>query len=145
MSSTGSKCSRWRVNSIWGIVPGPPNRNKIREKRQMQSICFFTSVTKILSDNFQNNFRNLISSGGLLRDIIWVVYKNPWLSRFFKNISASFWYFFVKSFLVARSYPFLVININILIIGALGTLETRLKVPILAIFWRFWAFFELSV
>ena len=46
----------------------------------------------------------------------------------------SFWYFFMKSFLVARSYRVLVINIKSLIMGALVTLETRLKVPILAIF-----------
>ena len=34
------------------------------------------------------------------------------------------------------------LNINILIMGALVALETMLKVPILAIFWRFWAFLE---
>ena len=46
----------------------------------------------------------------------------------------SFLYFFMKSFLVVRSYRVLVINIKILIMGALGSLETRLKVPIFAIF-----------
>ena len=71
--------------------------------------------------------------------------RNPWFSRFLEYISASFWYFFMKSFLVVRSYRVLVINIKILIMGPLVTLGTRLKVPILAIFWRFWAFFGLSV
>ena len=71
--------------------------------------------------------------------------RNPWFSRFLEYIWASSWYFFMKSFLVVRSYRVLVINIKVLIMGALGTLETRLKVPILGIFWRFWAFFELSV
>ena len=34
---------------------------------------------------------------------------------------------------------------HILIMGALLTLKTRLKVPIVAVFWGFWAFFELFV
>ena len=46
----------------------------------------------------------------------------------------------MKSFLLVRSYRVLVINIKILIIGALGTLETRLKVPIFAIFEVFRAY-----
>ena len=37
----------------------------------------------------------------------------------------------MKSFSVARSYLVVVIDINILIKGALVTLKTRLKVPIL--------------
>ena len=71
--------------------------------------------------------------------------RNPWFSRFLEYISASLSYLIMKSFLVVRSYRVLVINIKILIVGALATLETRLKVPILAIFWRFCAFLELSV
>ena len=91
-----------------------------------------------------DNFRNSISSGGLSRDHYWRSSLQD-VYKFLEHISASFWYFIVKSFFVVRSYRVLVIKIKILIIGALGTLETRLKVPILAIFWRFWAFFELSV
>ena len=37
-------------------------------------------------------------------------------------------------FFIARCYLVVVININILIMGALMTLETRLKVPILDVF-----------
>ena len=43
----------------------------LKEKRQVQSIRFSTSVTKILLENFKNNFRNFISSGGLSRDHDW--------------------------------------------------------------------------
>ena len=59
--------------------------------------------------------------------------RNPWFSRFLEYISANFWYFFMKSFLVVRSYRLLVINIKILIMGALVTLGTWLKVPIFLI------------
>jgi len=47
--------------------------------------------------------------------------------------------------MVARSHQVLAADIKSLLISALGSLETRLKVPILAIFWRFLAFFKLSV
>ena len=60
--------------------------------------------------------------------------QNTRFSRFLENISASFLYFLIKSFLVEISYRVLVRNIKYLIIGILVTLETRLKVPILAVF-----------
>ena len=56
--------------------------------------------------------------------------RNPWFSEFVESISASFGYFFMKSFLVLRSYLVLVIHINSLVIDALLTLEARLKVLI---------------
>ena len=108
---------------------------KILKKRQMQSIRFFTSVTKIFWETFKTTFETLSVLGGCHVTIIGgVVYKKSLISRFLKNISANFWYFIVKYFLVARSYCVLVMNIKILIKGALVSLETRLKVPILAFF-----------
>ena len=50
----------------------------------------------------------------------------------------------MKSFLVARSYLVFVINTKSLIMDVLVTLETRLKVPIFAVFKDF-LLFELSV
>ena len=47
----------------------------------------------------------------------------------------------MKSFLAVRSYRVLAVDIKSLIINftsALATLETRIKVPILAIFREFW-------
>ena len=64
---------------------------------------------------------------------------------FFANISASLWYFFVKFFLLAKSNTVDVIKIKVLIMGVQITLETILKVPILAVFNRFWKFLELFV
>ena len=69
--------------------------------------------------------------------------RNIWFSRFLEYISASFWYFFMKSFLVVRSYRVLVINIKILIMGALVTPWKEAQSPDSGRFLRFLAFFEL--
>ena len=103
------------------------------------------SVNKILLDNFWIDFWKLISSGGLsgdhyLRGCTQEIHDFQGLLSI---ISVSFWHFFMKLFLIVRSYQVLVIEINILIMSALVTLETRLKVPIMAIFWRLWANLEL--
>ena len=55
------------VDSIWEGGTSPPNRRKNREKTGNAINMIFTSVTKILLDNF----RNFISSGGLSRDHCW--------------------------------------------------------------------------
>ena len=48
--------------------------------------------------------------------------RKPWFLRFFENISASFWYLFMKSILIARSYLIVLTKIKILIMTALLTL-----------------------
>ena len=91
-------------------------------------------------------FFGLISSGGLSRDHYWRGgIQEIHDFRSFWEYFGDFWYFFVKYLLVARAYLVVVTNIKILIMGALVALETRLKVPILDVFWRFWTFFELFV
>ena len=62
-----------------------------------------------------------------------VVYKKSMIFKVF-GVYLSEYFFFMKSFLVVRSYRVLVINIKILIMGPLVTLGTRLNVPILADF-----------
>ena len=52
-----------------------------------------------------------------------------------------FQYFLIKSFLLATSYRVLVKDIKSLIVSPLDNLETRLKVPIFAIFSIFGGFF----
>lgn len=52
-----------------------------------------------------------------------------------------FQYFLIKSFLLATSYRVLVKDIKSLIVSPLDNLETRLKVPIFAIFWFLAGFF----
>ena len=113
----------------------------------MQSIWFFTSVTKIFLDNFLKQFSKLYQLWGpstwpLLEG--WYT-RSPWFSGGLEHITMSFWYFFVKSSLIARSCYVFVINIKSLIMAALVTLETRFRVPILAVFWGFLAFFKLFV
>ena len=56
-------------------------------------------LSKFYWTTFKKN-QNYISSGGLSRDYyLGMDTQNSWFSRFFENISASFWYFFIKSFL----------------------------------------------
>ena len=79
----------------------PPNRRKIREqKRQMQS-KWFNDLLKYHLHPFGQLYQ-------LRGPVTWPLLegwytRNQWFSRFFENISASLWYLFVKSFLVARS------------------------------------------
>ena len=63
----------------------------------------------------------------------------------FRAYLREFFIFFHEIFMVARSHQVLAADIKSLFISALVSLETRLKVPILAIFRRFLAFFMLSV
>ena len=63
-----------------------------------------------------------------------VVYEKSIIFEVFENISVNFQSLFVRSFLLVGSDRVLVINTKSFIMGALATLETRLKVPILAIF-----------
>ena len=58
-----------------------------------------------------------------------MVYKKYMIFEVFEAYLSEFLIFLYKIFLVARSYRVLVINM-----GALVTLERRLKVPILAVF-----------
>ena len=70
--------------------------------------------------------------------IVGMVYKRSIIFEAFWEYLGKFLIFFRKIFFVAKSYLVVVININILIMDALVTLETSLKVPILAVFYDFW-------
>ena len=63
----------------------------------------------------------------------------------FRAYLREFLIFFHEIFMVARSHQVLAADIKSLFISALVSLETRLKVPILAIFLTILAFFKLSV
>ena len=64
-----------------------------------------------------------------------VIQTKSMIFEVFENTSEKFRYFFMESFLIARSYRVHLINIKIVIMGALVTLETQLKVPTLAGGW----------
>ena len=53
--------------------------------------------------------------------------------------------FFHEIFIVTRSYQVLAADIKSLLISATVNLETRFRVQILPIFWRFLVFLKLSV
>ena len=63
----------------------------------------------------------------------------------FRSYIREFSIFFHEIFMVARSHRVPAADIKSLLISALGSLATRLKVPILAIFGQFLTFFKLSV
>ena len=114
----------------------PPDRKKIRKKN---SKCNQYDLLLVLSKSSLTTFKTIFETLSVLEAcqmtiIGGVVYKKSINFEVFENISATFWYFFVKYFLIAKYYLFVVINIKIWIMDALFTLETRLKVPILAVF-----------
>ena len=131
------------VNSIWGGGTTLPNWKKIREKNgECSQDDFLLVLPKSSRTTFKTNFETLSALGDCHVTIIGgVLNKKSMIFRFLEYMSATFWYFFMKTFLVLRSYRVLVINIKILIMSPLVTLKTRLKVLILAVFWQFWAFF----
>ena len=114
------------VNSILG-VPSPITVEKFLKKN-----CKYNQYEVLSKSSWETfkKFSKLYEPQGLL-GICYVtifgrvVYKKS--SRFLEQISGSFWYFFTKSFLVARPFRFLAINIKSLI---MITLEAKLKVPI---------------
>ena len=125
----------------------PPVARFFREKyRHFICIWFFDLVTKILLANFKKKIqdssgprelsRDLFSTGGKWKFAIFEVFR-----AYLREFSI----FFHEIFMVARSHRVLAADIKSLLISALVSLETRIKVPILAIFWRFLAFFKLSV
>ena len=108
-----------------------PNRRKIREKTSKCIQCDFLSVFKSALTIIRTICETLSSlAWGCQETIIGrVVYKKSTIFEVFWEYLSELWYFFVKSFLVARFYLVIVINIKILIIGALVTLGTRIKSP----------------
>ena len=72
--------------------------------------------------------RDLFSTGGKLKFAIFEVFRAS-----LKEFSI----FFHEIYMVARSYRVLATDITSLLIRALVSLETRLKIPILTIFWNF--------
>ena len=67
-----------------------------------------------------------------------VVYKKSMIFMVFGVYLSEFLIFLYEIFFLVRPYQVLVININILTMGALVTLEMRLEIPILEIFDDYW-------
>ena len=131
----------------WFHPPHPPVARFFREKyRHFICIWFFDLVTKILFANFYKNFHGSSGPRELSRDLFSTVGKRKFaIFEVFRAHLSEFSILFHEIYMVARSYQVLAADIKRWLISALVGLETRLKVPILAIFWRFMAFFKLSV
>ena len=83
---------------VGGGVP-PLIVDQFVKKRQIQS------VTKFLADNFLRIFETLSALGDCKVTFIeGVVYTKAMIFEYFENISAIFQYFFMKYFLISRSY-----------------------------------------
>ena len=114
--------------------------------RQIVSVWLFAYGSKILLPNFFKKVKGSSFPRKLSRELFsrWGKRKFAIL-EVFRAYLRKFSIFFHEIFMVARSNRVLAADIKSLLISTLGSLETRLKVTIFAIFWRFWAFFELSV
>ena len=105
----------------------------------MQSLWFLLVLPKSSWIAFTTIFETLSALAVChVTSIGGVVYKKSKIFDVFGAYLSKLLIFLHEIFLIARSYQVFVINIKI-------TLDTRLKVSILAVFWWFWAFFELSV
>ena len=77
--------------------------------------------------------------------IMGVICKKFMIFEVFCEYLIKFFYFFSWNFFGSNILSSCCDNIKILSMGALIILEDTLKVPILAVFWRFLTFFELSI
>ena len=122
----------------------PPNRRNIHGKNGK---CNQFEFLQVMSKSSWTAFKTIFETSPSLEPFTWPLLegrytRNPWFFRLLGNIAASFFIFVREIFLVARSYRVHVITIKSLIIGALVTLEMRLKVPILAVFLRIFDIFR---
>ena len=127
-------------------LPSPCCRIVCEKYRQVLFIWIFGLVSKILFANLKKKIQASSFPRKLSRDLFSTLGK--WKFKIFEVFRAYLrWFsiFFHEIFTVARSYRLLATSIKSLLIRTLVSLETRLKVPILAIIWRFLAFFKLSV
>ena len=122
------------------VPPHPPNRRKVRRKTTYAINMIFHKLYRNPLWQLLKQFSKFISSGVCYVTIIGgMVDKKSIIFEVFWKYRSKF-LIFLHVIVLARSYRILVINIKSLIIDGLATLETSLKVPILVVFWQFWAF-----
>ena len=94
----------------------------------------FCHVSKILLANFKKTIHGFSGSRELSRDLSTEGKRKFAIFEVFRAYLEEFSIFFRDIYMVARSYQALAADIKSLLVTALVSLETRLKVPILAIF-----------
>ena len=100
----------------------------VKKNRKFNQYGFLQMLPKSSWTTFKLIFENLSALGGCRVTIIGGVFDFRGFLRISRRL---FLYFFVKSFSIARS-DLVEIKTDILIMGALFTLETRHNVPIFA-------------
>ena len=122
-------CCLLTVNSIWGNGTTPPLTEKkfVKKNGKYNQDNFLKVSSKSSWTAFKTIFETLSALGPVTWPLLegWYTWKSRF-SRFFENISATFWYFFIKSLFASRFY---------------WVLEINIKSPdFCRFFWRFWAF-----
>ena len=133
------------VNGIWGMFTPPCCKIFLEKYWQILCILFVGHVNKVLLAKSQKKLQGsscprelscyLLLTGGKWQFSIFEV---------FRSYLSEFSIFFHEICIVASSYRLLAASIKILLISALISLETRLKVQIFAIFDDFWHFSRCS-
>ena len=123
------------VNGIWGCLHPLLQDAFVKNVGKLYAYDFSAMLSKFYWPTFKRIVKALASLVSFhVTYSRQGVNENLQFLRFLEHTSESFQYFLVQSS-----------DIKSLLISALVSLVTRLKVPILAIFWRFLAFFKLSV
>ena len=94
---------KFTANSIWRgspplIVKNSGKNGKCNQYELLQAL------PKSYCATFKTIFETLAALGACHVTIIGgVVYKNPWFSRFFENLSASFWHLLMNCFFCSKT------------------------------------------
>ena len=136
------------LNAIWKGWYHPPNCRKIRKKKLAKAInmifckCYQNCLGQLL-----RWFLKLFQPWGLVTwPLLGVVYTKSTIFKVFENISASVWFFFMKSFLVTRSCQFLAVYMIMFDHECASYHGNQAQIlSVFKWFWQFWALFGLSV
>ena len=126
-----------RKSSIWtwkvSASEHPPVARFFHEKNRQNSLDMICGpCCKILLAIFQKEFHISGDPRGLSRDLFSTGgRRNLAILEVFKTYPSEFSIFFMKLFLISRSYHIRAVHINSSIISALVTLEIRLTLLIL--------------
>ena len=124
------------VNGIWGVVPPPLLQYFfVKEIDILYAYDFQTLSLRFYSLTFRNNCHGSSGPRELSRDLFLTGSKRKFaIFEVFRAYLSEFSIFFLEIYMVANSYQVLAADIKSWLISTLVSLETRLKVPILAIF-----------
>ena len=130
------RVSKWLISSKWGIYIPLLQGFFVKNIAKFYVYDFLAVLLKLYWLTFISSCprelsRDLFSIGGKRKFSICEVFR-----AYFRDFSI----FFHEIFMVAGSHRVLASDIKRLLVNALLSIETRLKVPILVILLQFWHF-----